>query len=63
MPKTNIKVKLVNNDGNAFYILGAVSKALKRNGQAELAKEYMSEATKGDYDHLKQVTMDYVDID
>ena len=63
MSKSGIKVKLLGNDGNAFSILGAVSKALKKNGQAELAKEYMAEATKGDYDHLKQVTMDYVDID
>ena len=62
MSKSGIKVKLLGNDGNAFSILGAVSKALKKNGQAELAKEYMAEATKGDYDHLLATTSDYVEI-
>ena len=62
MPKTNIKVKLIGNDGNAFAILGAVSKALKKNGQAELAKEYMAEAQSGDYNNLLRVTSEYVEI-
>ena len=39
MAKTNVKVKLVGEDGNAFAILGKVIKALKRAGHADLAKE------------------------
>jgi hypothetical protein len=62
MPKTDIKVKLVGNDGNAFFILGTISKALKRAGKDDLAKEFMAEATKGDYDHLLQTAMDYVEV-
>jgi len=63
MAKTNITVKLVGEDGNAFMILGRVSKALKRAGHADLAKEYMLEATKGDYDHLLATTMQYVEVE
>jgi len=63
VPKTNVKVKLIGKEGNAFAILGAVSKALRRAGYAELAKQYMTEAIAGDYDHLLQVTMNYVEVE
>lgn len=62
MPKTNIKVKLIGTDGNAFAILGKVSKALKQNGHGDLVKEYQAEATKGDYNNLLAVTMEYVEV-
>jgi len=32
MPKTNIKVQLTGQDGNAFAIMGKVTKALRSNG-------------------------------
>jgi hypothetical protein len=63
MAKTNITVKLVGEDGNAFVILGKVSSALKRNGHADLAKEFQKEAMSGDYDHLLQTAMEYVEIE
>jgi hypothetical protein len=62
MAKTNVKVKLLNEDGNAFLIIGKVNKALKKAGHVELAKQYLAEVTNGDYDHLLQVTMQYVEI-
>ena len=62
MTKTNIKVKLLGNDGNAFYILGTVRKALEKAGYKDLAKQYMKEATTGDYDHLLAVTQEYVEV-
>lgn len=62
MPKTNIKVKLIGTDGNAFAILGKVSKALRDKGHGDLVKEYQAEATKGDYNHLLAVTMEYVEV-
>jgi len=62
MPKTNIEVKLINEDGNAFMILGKVSQALKKAGHKDLAEEYTKEARKGDYDNLLRVTMKYVEI-
>jgi hypothetical protein len=61
MAHTKVRVKLVGEDGNAFSILGRVSKALKRSGQPEAAKEYLERATTGDYDHLLAVTLEYVD--
>ena len=61
MAHTKVQVKLVGEDGNAFAILGRVSKALRRSGQPEAAKEYLERAVTGDYDHLLQVTLEYVD--
>ncbi len=63
MPKTNIKVKLINEDGNAFLILGKVRNALKKAGRTDLAEEYMKKAKSGDYDNLLRVTMDYVEVE
>lgn len=62
MPKTNIKVKLVGEDGNAFAIIGNVVRALRQGGRADLIPEYKAEAMSGDYDHLLQVTMQYVEV-
>ena len=55
-------VQLVGTDGNAFAIMGKVARALRRAGKPELVKPYMDEATSGDYDHLLQVTIKYVDV-
>ena len=60
MPKP--KVKLTGRDGNAFAILGRVQKALKQNGQEKEAREFFEEATSGDYDHLVQTVMRYVEV-
>lgn len=61
--KYDVTVKLVGEDGNAFYILGAVSQALKRSGvsQDEI-DQYVSDATQGDYDALLRTTLDYVRV-
>ncbi len=55
-----VVVKLVGEDGNAFAILGRVSKALRRAGMPEKAEEYLARATAGGYDHLLAVTLEYV---
>jgi hypothetical protein len=59
----DVKVKLVGNDGNAFAIMGAVQKALRKAGvpQSEL-DEYFKESTSGDYDHLIQTAMRWVKV-
>ena len=59
MSITGIKLQLVGLDGNAFSILGRATAALENNGQSELADEYMTEATSGDYDHLLATTARY----
>jgi hypothetical protein len=58
----NVKVTLVGRDGNAFYILGAVSKALRNAGLHDAAETYLDEAQSGDYDHLLHVSMSYVEV-
>lgn len=56
-------VKLIGEDGNAFMILGATSKALRKAGaDSEYIDQYRKEAMDGDYNHLLAVTMDYVDV-
>ena len=63
MPITDVQVKLVGEDGNAFAILGRVTKALKRAGHGDLANEFIEEATSGDYNHLLKTVLDYVETD
>ncbi len=59
----DITVQLVGGDGNAFAVIGAVMKALKRAGLTKDEQDaYMSEATSGDYDNLLRVTMDWVNV-
>ena len=63
MPKTDVHVTLSDEDGNAFVIMGRVRKALRRAGHEDLIEEYTKEANSGDYDHLLQTTMKYVEVD
>lgn len=59
----DVTVELVGNNGNAFFILGHVKRALIDAGHAEGAKDYVEEATSGDYDNLLVVTMKYVNVE
>ena len=61
--KTNIKVKLIGEDGNAFFILGKVREALIKNGRKDLVEEFMKEAQSGNYDHLLATVMEYVEVE
>ena len=63
MAKTNLTVQLSGEDGNGFMILGVVRRALQKAGYHDLAAEYLEEATKGNYDHLLQTTMEYVEVE
>lgn len=63
MSKTGIKISS-KMDGNAFAILGTVKRAMRRGKiDPEIIKEFMKEATSGDYDHLLRTVMDYVDLE
>ena len=58
------KLKLSGMDGNAFMILGAATRAMKKAGLSEKYRDkYRIEATSGDYDHLLQVTMTYCEVE
>lgn len=58
-----VNVPLVGQDGNAFAIIGSVSRELKSAGvpRAEV-NEFQNEATNGDYNHLLQTVMEWVDV-
>ncbi len=63
MPKTSIVVKGFGRDGNAFALMGQVTRALKRGGRADLVAEFGREAMSGNYDHLLQTCLDYVEVE
>lgn len=58
-----VEVQLVDRDGNASMILARVRQALKRAGAPKSdIDEFTNEATAGDYDHLIQTCIQWVDI-
>jgi hypothetical protein len=60
----DITVKLTGQDGNAFMILGLMSRALKKGGASKAeVDEFMKEAMSGDYDHLLQTCMLWVNVE
>lgn len=59
-----ITVELTGKDGNAFAILGAVKDALRLGGcSKEEVDLFVEEAMSGDYDHLLQTVMAWVDVE
>jgi len=61
--KYDIDVQLTGEDGNAFAILAAVVKGLKKAGASPVEiDEFQQEAMSGDYDHLLQVCMRWVNV-
>lgn len=59
-----IVVPLLGEDGNAFAIMGTVTRALRRGGvSAEEISQYSKEATSGDYNNLLTTTARWVTID
>lgn len=58
-----VNVPLVGQDGNAFMIIGAVTRALRQAGASyEEQDEFRNEAMSGDYNHLLQTVMAWVDV-
>ncbi len=59
----HIKVKLTGINGNAWNLLGVMSKAMKK---AKLPNEEISlfttQAMSGNYDHLLSTCMEWVDV-
>jgi hypothetical protein len=59
----DVHVQLTGQDGNAYAIMGAVGKALRRAGaSAEEIKQYQDESMSGDYDNLLRVAMAWVNV-
>ena len=62
-PITNLKLKLVGEDGNAFSIMGRARQTLRRGGRADLIGAFTKECTSGDYSNLLATCMKYFDCD
>ena len=57
------ELKLVNEDGNAFSVLGRAQKVARKAGWTEeKIDDFMREAKSGTYDHLLQTCMKYFDV-
>jgi hypothetical protein len=65
MPKySEIRVKLVGGDGNAFAIIGSVIQAMRgAKLPDEEIKQFRDEAMSGDYDKLLQTCMKWVEVE
>jgi len=60
----DITVQLTGQDGNAFAVMGAVNKALRRAGVSQEERtEFMNEATSGDYNKLLATAMAWVNVE
>jgi hypothetical protein len=60
----HITVQLTGTDGNAFAILGRVSRALRQAGVSQAEREaFTQEATASNYDGLLQTVMRWVEVD
>jgi hypothetical protein len=56
-------VRLTGEDGNVFSIIARVSKALKKAGQEDKAKEFTDKAfNAGSYDEVLRLAMTYCDV-
>jgi hypothetical protein len=63
MPKLDVTVELVGENGNAFAILGKVRREMNRAGISKAEQDkYFEEATAGNYDHLLRTTMEWVNV-
>ncbi len=59
-----VYVDLYDIDGNAFAIMGAVTKAMRREGISQEERDaYFKEARSGDYNHLLATTAEWVNIE
>jgi len=59
----HIEVQLTGIDGNAFSVMGAVSREMKRDPEAKLlVDDFRIEAMSGDYNHLLQTCMKWVEV-
>ena len=63
MAKYDIAVDITSIDGNAFSIMGAVTRAMRRAGvDKEEQTLYLKEAKSGDYNQLLVTTMEWVEV-
>jgi len=61
--QTNLPLKLVGEDGNAFAIIGRARQTLRRGGHAELIYPFTQQATSGNYSNLLATCNEYFTVD
>jgi len=55
--------KLIGEDGNVFWIIGQVRKALKDDGQEARAREFVERGYRsGGYDEVLRRCLEYVEV-
>ena len=60
----DVSVPLVGEDGNAFMIMGRVTRAMSQAGVPKEERDaYIAEATSGDYNNLLRMTAEWVNVD
>lgn len=63
MPKYNIPVQLLGEDGNAMVLISKVRRALvKASVREDEVNKFMTEAMSGDYNKVIQTCMEWVDV-
>lgn len=63
MNEMKTELKLLGENGSAFFILGrAISVARHEKWPQEKIDEFVKDAQSSDYDHLLQVCMKYFDV-
>ena len=59
----HVEVQLSDEDGNAFFIISRTRRALKRAGVDDAEIEaFQNEAMSGDYGHVLDTCMEYVNV-
>ena len=62
-PEIEVVLYLDGPGGNAFAVLGAVQKAMRRGGIAKEERDvFLDEATAGDYDYLLDTCYEWVAV-
>ena len=57
------KLKLLGEDGNAFFILGRAKRVAQKAGWTqEKIDQFFAKARVGDYNHLLQICDEYFDV-
>lgn len=62
-PLTDLKVELLEHDGNSFLIMGKVVKTLKGHGYDHLARRFNVDCSEAqNYDEFLNVVRKYVEV-
>jgi len=62
-PMDKPECQLLGQDGNVFYIMGAVARTLRGAGLEERAAEFTERARQAhDYDEVLRLVMEYVEV-